>query len=1493
MAGGTGSGSGSGGGGSFGAFTLKGQAHGGRQPVTGATVSVYAAGNTGLGSASQLIASTTSDSNGNFYFGTSAGNAITCPSTTSTTASEILYIVASGGQPTTGLTNPQSIMIAPIGDCRTLENAQPFIAINEVSTVAAMAAMAPFFKPDTVNGGGSFGTTATNILGLTNASATATTLLNAVNAPASTLFTGASGYTVSGGSDSSITGATVTILAEQTKALLEANVLAACVNTTGTGSTQCNTIFSNVNGSGTAALDTLQAAYYMAVNPTDGGNIATVYGQAAPQAPYQPAASSVTDWTEGLEYATNSLGTATAGTGNFAAYLMGEPEYLAADGQGNIWIGNYTSGANTSNATVSSITELSPTGIPLKQGLVGAFGKTSGIIIDPFGNVFVADVLNGRTVEYTTSGATSTFATGSGTYALASDGSGNVFVANKTAGTIQEIPAGSASGTTPTAINTYTANYAAMAFDSYANLWLANGTGMTEFLKANNYTSGTTSATTGAYETIAIDPSNNAWAAIYGTTTGAVTKFPASNTASVGAGTSYSDATGIYDNKQVLSDSAGNIFLANSHTTTGGLVEFNNSGTLVSPAAGFGGHNYSYTYGETIDQAGNVWVSAGNASSSTVKAYILEIVGVAAPTVAPLAAQLPVSPSAPGTTKPSLLFSSLPSAFETVGAAFTYSPVVSASNPATATGTFSLTINGTTICAVAGPFAAGSTITCPVGATTLPVGTYTLAAVYSGDATYAPSSTPISLNVEPATATITNAGMTGHAVSGSAPIIGATVTLWATANNGIPVTSNPTTPVDVGAGYYNGQATLLASTTSTASGFTLPAFACSDPDQLYITVSGGETSGTVSNSAILLLAALGKCSTASALSPYVNEVTTVAAAYTLAGFTTIYNGNVHITASANNYATSTQTTGTMYHPVGLQHAFLNAANLADVTTGLAKTALAGYPVSVPTNSSAPVTSTVSPILPTALLNSVANTFAACTQTAGNCSAILAAAVPLSTATTLPVPTTILGAALNIARNPYMNGAGKAATWLGLASGGSAPYSPVITPTNAGTTTATPHDLTAAIFYPKSTYGNLYGLSATLDANDNFYTLSEESAASPYVYEMTGNASNGANLYTHQYCAAGTAGSPGYPTCAETVVGGEGLAADQLGNLWMVGNGTTTTTGTYAVTQSALYQLNASTGAFNSPVTAGAQESVYYAYGYSAWAIALDQKNDIFIGETASADLVYEYVNASATPTTSFSFAAATLPKTVANCHAYSYQVQFDAQGNLFCSGESSTANTNFVTVLPNQSLTSSTYPGVATSGAYPQSYITYSGTTAPSVATTGDVGYGVAVDSLGNVYEGSSTATAGATTDGLNVLLRSGMTYTNNIITALSYSSSSFINGAAASTTNGLVNTAMIRPEVLSQDGDGAILVPDAYLDSLVRVYGPTGTSVLVYYPCYGNNCAAPYASGTGIYGAHQAVTDGTGTITVMSTSSGFAQFFGIGTPSFPLLQAGHPAQMP
>jgi hypothetical protein len=634
---------------------ISGIVHGGRQPIIGATVKLWAAGNAGYGSTATSLASTTTDSNGNFSFHPSGGASYSCPSVSSSTESQYIYITSSGGQPTTGVTNSAAALMLALGNCSTVLAANPSVVVNEVTTVASMFALQQFFKPSG-SGLGSFGTSSTNITGLANAFATVNNLVN-INSGTANLSTTATGTVAVGYSP------VVTITPEQSKINTIANILAACVNSSGSGA-PCSTLFSGVNS--TAALDTLQAAYYLAVNPTSTvsstSNITAIYNTGVANSPFQPSLGAVpTDWTIGVTYGSSSVN--TGGT-----YFINYPTYLAVDGSGNVWALN---DAASTSATANSLTELNPVGVPVTQafpgsGLIGP----NWIAIDPSGNAWVANygsssALQTSVVEYTTGGVTNTFTTNKGPQRMAIDGKGDVFVIEpsyKGLGDLEEIPAGSASGTTATTLASgLTTDFTNLAIDSNYSIWVTGGgTGalggtsgypyVYQVLYRStspNYPS-TPTATTNAgsiaepEQAISIDSANNVWIQNYGAEK--LSYISGASSITAGANSPYTVQANLTKPEFQVTDGAGNLWVTDAAATTatpaGSVFEISNAGASIAPTVGFA-HTYNEPYGIAVDPSGNVWVAAYNAAEPS--GFITEIVGQAAPVVTPLAAGLPTT----------------------------------------------------------------------------------------------------------------------------------------------------------------------------------------------------------------------------------------------------------------------------------------------------------------------------------------------------------------------------------------------------------------------------------------------------------------------------------------------------------------------------------------------------------------------------------------------------------------------------------------------------------------------------------------------------------------------------------------------------------------------------------------------------------------------------------------------------------------------------------
>src|SRR5215471_2952202 len=138
--------------------TLSGTVHGGSQPVAFATVTLYFAGQTGVGSGdpssgaslgAPIVAAVTNsldDGHGTFAFQKKATAAdvttpdsFTCPS-----SDPLVYVVARGGNPLgnhdNSVNNSAAAFMAMYGLCSQL-SASSSVVMNEVTTVASMVAL--------------------------------------------------------------------------------------------------------------------------------------------------------------------------------------------------------------------------------------------------------------------------------------------------------------------------------------------------------------------------------------------------------------------------------------------------------------------------------------------------------------------------------------------------------------------------------------------------------------------------------------------------------------------------------------------------------------------------------------------------------------------------------------------------------------------------------------------------------------------------------------------------------------------------------------------------------------------------------------------------------------------------------------------------------------------------------------------------------------------------------------------------------------------------------------------------------------------------------------------------------------------------------------------------------------------------------------------------------------------------------------------------------
>lgn len=208
--------------------------------------------------------------------------------------------------------------------------------------------------------------------------------------------------------------------------------------------------------------------------------------------------------------------------------------------------------------------------------------------------------------------------------------------------------------------------------------------------------------------------------------------------------------------------------------------------------------------------------------------------------------------------------------------------------------------------------------------------------------------------------------------------------------------------------YGNSSVSLLTSATGTPSdsighyvlsgehgGFSIAGnYTCSAGHEVYVYARGGNSGDDGPNAAIGLMASLGTCPDSGHFDQatpfvFVNEVTTVAAAYAMAGMAV---DATHIIRPARPSASN---------------GFTSAADLASISTGFANTSLPSIPGSK---------------VPQTKIHTLANILSACinsdSPTSSGCTTLFANARSNGSSGTMPEDTAT--AAINIARNPRSN-----------------------------------------------------------------------------------------------------------------------------------------------------------------------------------------------------------------------------------------------------------------------------------------------------------------------------------------------------------------------------------------------------------------------------------------------------------------------------------------
>jgi hypothetical protein len=644
--------------------TLSGKIHGGNQPVSGATVTLWFAGQS---STATKAATTTSDGSGSFSFtkdavnGNPADDGTTSTYSCPTNTNPLVYVMSKGGNTqNTGdvsVTNDAAAFIAIYGDCSTL-SASNFVYMSEVTTVATMAAATQFFDPvaETFTADGT-GQQKVIIDNLPNTIALLANAQTGLYVPSTVL--NATSSSQSNGTLSNIApGVTLTATPEPGKINLLANIISACVNSASAAGTGCTTLFTAAASpipnttsynphSFSPATDTLQALYYIFTNPTNSntGNLSTLFGLAGGVgAPYQPSASQPTDWTIGVNYtSTSTCGTPSGGTGAF----ISSPIDINIDAVDNVWIANSQTGGNLSGINAQ--------GAPFACVNLDAGSSSGGATVDSLGNVW----LGAGTTMYRyspTTKASTAFPVTVNPLGVTADGLGNVYftaVAGSVGSLYGLFGGASAPVVTPTPISNLLGTSPMRLMPDFktnltaGNIWVSSGANFVSQVSPTGSSGGgvlngfltTSFSVSGLSYGVSVARGNNVFTTA--SDTGAITQLaPSGGTWIIPSGWPFLDAAsaGISSPTQLSVDGRHNTWIPNNAngSSTGSVSAVSVDSTALSLTTGYQKDATFLHSGRAvaIDQAGNLWV-AGDGNN-----FVTEFVGASVPLYQPYAAGL-------------------------------------------------------------------------------------------------------------------------------------------------------------------------------------------------------------------------------------------------------------------------------------------------------------------------------------------------------------------------------------------------------------------------------------------------------------------------------------------------------------------------------------------------------------------------------------------------------------------------------------------------------------------------------------------------------------------------------------------------------------------------------------------------------------------------------------------------------------------------------------
>jgi streptogramin lyase len=522
-----------------------------------------------------------------------------------------------------------------------------FVFMNEISTVAAAYAMAPFASTTANNDALHIGTSSTNLVGLQNAALEAGKLYDI------------QGSDVGAGTDGeahiarAATPDAAAGVVPQMMLNTLGNLLANCVdsantygvaNTSGTKSGQCVSLFSTATSTGASggtqpndtATAAINIAHYPGGSASSSGFATTLYNGITGNVPFQPYLGSAPhDFLVGIVYATPS----SSGISD-----------VETDANGNVW---------TLAPGLNAVLELQPSGSyltyspPTGSTLVATTSNQPGIAIDKSGNVYAPAAAG--VIKFVPGNATGTLigAANSGGYGgLAVDGLNNLYVANinpvlQTSSYLaKESLAGVAAGGNYPIISACSAESQYVEPDASNNVWTNQ-----EFT-VNNRVCRYTSAGVLQYSFyvpgaifplsygLAIDNGGNAWfsekdnGAVFKLTAGITGTFT-TGLCTVAAGCTQATGGTLNTTFGAAVDGANNVWVTNAGTSISGttyssLVPYSNAAVALTPTYLIGTGYGTNLLALQNDVSGNLWATSYSANN------LVNFVGVGAPTAMPL-----------------------------------------------------------------------------------------------------------------------------------------------------------------------------------------------------------------------------------------------------------------------------------------------------------------------------------------------------------------------------------------------------------------------------------------------------------------------------------------------------------------------------------------------------------------------------------------------------------------------------------------------------------------------------------------------------------------------------------------------------------------------------------------------------------------------------------------------------------------------------------------